>query len=252
MMMLRTAARRAGLAAPASPGAGGEPAPITQRQRRAGDRRCAIWCARSATSPPSPAPRSTCARGEIFGLLGPNGAGKTTTFRMLCGLLPATSGHLEVAGVNLRTARAQARAPHRLRVAEVRAVRRPERAREPRVLRRRLRPARRRRCGRASQATLAHSALDPAARSGDLPGGYKQRLAMARRPAARARHPVSRRADERHRSAGAPGILAVDHRPGRSRVSPSSSRRTSWRKPSTATASRSRTRVDLLAIGTPQ
>ena len=50
------------------------------------------------------------ARGEIFGLLGPNGAGKTTTFRMLCGLLPATSGFLQVAGVNLRHARAQARA----------------------------------------------------------------------------------------------------------------------------------------------
>ena len=50
------------------------------------------------------------ARGEIFGLLGPNGAGKTTTFRMLCGLLPASSGHLEVAGMNLRHARAQARA----------------------------------------------------------------------------------------------------------------------------------------------
>lgn len=49
-------------------------------------------------------------RGEVFGLLGPNGAGKTTTFRMLCGLLPATSGQLEVAGVNLRTARTQARA----------------------------------------------------------------------------------------------------------------------------------------------
>lgn len=48
--------------------------------------------------------------GEIFGLLGPNGAGKTTTFRMLCGLLPATSGTLDVAGVDLRTARAQARA----------------------------------------------------------------------------------------------------------------------------------------------
>lgn len=48
-------------------------------------------------------------RGEIFGLLGPNGAGKTTTFRMLCGLLPATSGTLQVAGVNLRNARAQAR-----------------------------------------------------------------------------------------------------------------------------------------------
>jgi ABC-2 type transport system ATP-binding protein len=48
-------------------------------------------------------------RGEIFGLLGPNGAGKTTTFRMLCGLLPASSGFLQVAGVNLRNARAQAR-----------------------------------------------------------------------------------------------------------------------------------------------
>lgn len=48
-------------------------------------------------------------RGEIFGLLGPNGAGKTTTFRMLCGLLPASSGFLQVAGFNLRHARAVAR-----------------------------------------------------------------------------------------------------------------------------------------------
>src|SRR5690606_29170338 len=48
-------------------------------------------------------------RGEVFGLLGPNGAGKTTTFRMLCGLLPATSGTLKVAGADLRRARAKAR-----------------------------------------------------------------------------------------------------------------------------------------------
>jgi ABC-2 type transport system ATP-binding protein len=48
-------------------------------------------------------------RGEIFGLLGPNGAGKTTTFRMLCGLLPATSGVLRVAGRDLRFSRASAR-----------------------------------------------------------------------------------------------------------------------------------------------
>lgn len=48
-------------------------------------------------------------RGEIFGLLGPNGAGKTTTFRILCGLIPATSGKVEVAGYDLRTARASAR-----------------------------------------------------------------------------------------------------------------------------------------------
>ncbi|HEX8986867.1 MAG TPA: ATP-binding cassette domain-containing protein [Rhodocyclaceae bacterium] len=49
-------------------------------------------------------------RGEIFGLLGANGAGKTTTFRMLCGLLPASAGHLEVAGLDLRRAASQARA----------------------------------------------------------------------------------------------------------------------------------------------
>ncbi|MDX9962919.1 ATP-binding cassette domain-containing protein [Desulfobacter postgatei] len=49
-------------------------------------------------------------RGEIFGLLGPNGAGKSTTFRMLCGLLPATSGEIRVAGRNLRRSRAKARA----------------------------------------------------------------------------------------------------------------------------------------------
>lgn len=47
--------------------------------------------------------------GEVFGLLGPNGAGKTTTFRMLCGLLPASSGYLQVAGHNLLTAGARAR-----------------------------------------------------------------------------------------------------------------------------------------------
>jgi ABC-2 type transport system ATP-binding protein len=48
-------------------------------------------------------------RGEIFGLLGANGAGKTTTFRMLCGLLPVTSGDVRVAGLDLRRATARAR-----------------------------------------------------------------------------------------------------------------------------------------------
>jgi len=39
-------------------------------------------------------------RGEVFGMLGPNGSGKTTTIRMLCGLMPPTSGSVRVAGID--------------------------------------------------------------------------------------------------------------------------------------------------------
>lgn len=49
-------------------------------------------------------------RGEIFGLLGPNGAGKSTTFKMLCGLLPPTSGKANVNGFDLGVAPGEARA----------------------------------------------------------------------------------------------------------------------------------------------
>jgi ABC-2 type transport system ATP-binding protein len=48
-------------------------------------------------------------RGEIFGLLGPNGAGKSTTFKMMCGLLAPTSGSAEVAGCDLYRAGGAAR-----------------------------------------------------------------------------------------------------------------------------------------------
>lgn len=36
--------------------------------------------------------------GEIVGLLGPNGAGKSTTFRMACGLIAPTEGHVYLRG----------------------------------------------------------------------------------------------------------------------------------------------------------
>ena len=119
-------------------------------------------------------------RGEIFALLGPNGAGKTTTFRMLCGLLPASGGTLRVAGVDLRRARASARQRigyvaqkfslyAQLSVTEnleffasaynLRGARKRDR----------LHWALR-------QFDLASLAELP---SGNLPGGFKQRLAMA-------------------------------------------------------------------------
>ncbi|MBS0454467.1 MAG: ABC transporter ATP-binding protein [Proteobacteria bacterium] len=119
-------------------------------------------------------------RGEIFGLLGPNGAGKTTTFRMLCGLLPASSGFLQVAGVNLRHARAQARSRigyvsqkfalyGNLTVAENLSFFGGAYGLRGDKLRKRMRAV-------VDEFDLAGQ---EEATSGQLPGGFKQRLAMA-------------------------------------------------------------------------
>ena len=51
----------------------------------------------------------TIAPGEVFGFLGPNGAGKTTTVRMLCTLLPPTSGRAVVAGIDVTEDAAEVR-----------------------------------------------------------------------------------------------------------------------------------------------
>lgn len=120
----------------------------------------------------------TVESGEIFGLLGPNGAGKSTTFRMLCGLMPPSGGTLKVAGVDLRRAAARARGRigymsqrfslyANLSVKEnldffaaAYGLKGQERA------------------DRTNWA-LQEFMLQSSARSGDLPLGYKQRLALA-------------------------------------------------------------------------
>ena len=47
--------------------------------------------------------------GEVFGFLGPNGAGKSTTIKMFCGILPPSSGHATVGGFDIE------RQPKRIR-----------------------------------------------------------------------------------------------------------------------------------------
>ena len=119
-------------------------------------------------------------RGEVFGLLGPNGAGKTTTFRMLCGLLPATSGFLQVAGVNLRTARARARQNVGY-VSQKFALYGLLSVMENLTFYGKAYGLKGERLAQRIQAVLQQFDLQDSteAISGQLPGGFKQRLAMA-------------------------------------------------------------------------
>lgn len=117
-------------------------------------------------------------RGEIFGLLGPNGAGKTTTFRMLCGLLPATSGSLQVAGANLRVAPARARARIGY-VAQKFSLYATLTVRENLAFYGAAYGLHGRQLTERIEAMLQRFDLDPEAASGLLPAGYRQRLAMA-------------------------------------------------------------------------
>jgi len=119
-------------------------------------------------------------RGQIFGLLGPNGAGKTTTFRMLCGLLVPSGGELHVAGADVRKASASARA--RLGyVAQKFSLYGPLSVTENLEFFASAYGLR----GEHRQARIAWAMeqfeLGGHARttSAQLPGGYKQRLAMA-------------------------------------------------------------------------
>jgi ABC-2 type transport system ATP-binding protein len=119
-------------------------------------------------------------RGEIFGLLGANGAGKSTTFRMLCGLLPPSAGTLRVAGFDLRRAAAAARGrigymAQKFSLYADLSVRENLRFFSSAY---KLYGARQR---QRIEWALSAFALGPAAeaKSGDLPLGFKQRLALA-------------------------------------------------------------------------
>ena len=118
--------------------------------------------------------------GEIFGLLGPNGAGKSTTFKMLCGLLPASSGELSVAGVNLRTARAAARANVGY-VAQKFSLYGMLTVRENLEFFGGAYGLPRQKIKERMKEVLSQFGLSGAEDrlAGDLPGGYKQRLSMA-------------------------------------------------------------------------
>ena len=119
-------------------------------------------------------------RGEVFGLLGANGAGKTTTFRMLCGLLPASGGEIRIAGRDLRRAPARTRSRLGYMAQKFSLYRQLTVSQNLRFYGsaygldgRRLR----------ARVEWALDEFDLRARrnqaSGDLPGGYQQRLAMA-------------------------------------------------------------------------
>jgi ABC-2 type transport system ATP-binding protein len=119
-------------------------------------------------------------RGAIFGLLGPNGAGKTTTFRMLCGLLPATDGELRVAGADVRNSRASARA-HLGYVAQKLSLYGALTVTENLDFFASAYGLRGSRKSARIAWAIAQFELGPHARepSDLLPGGFKQRLAMA-------------------------------------------------------------------------
>jgi ABC-2 type transport system ATP-binding protein len=119
-------------------------------------------------------------RGRIFGLLGPNGAGKTTTFRMLCGLLAPSGGELHVAGADVRKASASARA--RLGyVAQKFSLYGPLSVTENLEFFASAYGLRGEHRRRRIDWAMEQFELGAHARtaSAQLPGGYKQRLAMA-------------------------------------------------------------------------
>jgi ABC-2 type transport system ATP-binding protein len=119
-------------------------------------------------------------RGEVFGLLGANGAGKSTTFRMLCGLLPVSAGEVDVVGHDLLRAGAQARSRLGYMAQRFSLYVDLTVTENLNFFAKTYGLDRDRRRRRIAWALRAFELGDYAdSKSGDLPLGYKQRLAMA-------------------------------------------------------------------------
>ena len=141
--------------------------------------------------------------GELLAFIGPNGAGKSTTVKILSGILRPTSGRVEVGGL----------VPYRGPRAPRRAHRRGVRPAQPAVVGpagdRRLRsagrhlPRRARALSPPARRARGHAAARAAARPAGAPALARPAHArgVRRRPAARSRDPVPRRADHRARCA---------------------------------------------------
>ena len=182
-------------------------------------------------SPPSTSSTSCVPRGAFFALLGPSGCGKTTTLRMVAGLEQPTvrpGPHRRHRPDRVTALRAAGQ--HRL--PELRALPAPRRRRQ-----RGLRAARG--AGAKDAAAQAAEALELVQMShladrkpAQLSGGQQQRVAAGPGPGQPARGAAARRAARRARpQAASPDAGRAQADPDRGRASPSSTSRTTRRRP---------------------
>src|ERR1043165_9652070 len=117
------------------------------------------------------------ARGEIVGLLGPNGAGKSTTLRILSCYLPATSGTVRVAGLDVFEQSDEVR--RRIGyMPENNPLHSDMRLREYLKFRGRLKGLDRKQCRRRVDVVMEQCGLTEVSRRiiGQLSQGYRQRV----------------------------------------------------------------------------
>jgi ABC-2 type transport system ATP-binding protein len=119
-------------------------------------------------------------RGEIVGLLGPNGAGKSTTMRILSCYLPATSGTVRVAGLDVFRSSDEVR--RRIGyMPENNPLHTDMRVREYLKFRARLKGLSRQRTRERVDVVMSQCGLTDVARRiiGQLSKGYRQRVGLA-------------------------------------------------------------------------